>query len=163
MGCDAMLMATMVMITRVPTELMIPMAPTAKSPPYSISRLLSSPCTPLPAICMANGAIPIAVISPSMGQSTFRLLRRSLMTDWLPLKWRRTQTVSTIIEMTVAQAAPFTPIPNPKIKIGSRTRLVPALISIETMAVRTLPSERIMLFREKPTTWKTTPRRMMLR
>ena len=57
----------------------------------------------------------------------------------------------------VAQAAPETPISNQKIKIGSSTIFVPALINMEYMAIFALPSERIILFIEKPTTLKTAP------
>ena len=50
-----------------------------------------------------------------------------------------TQAALQACEMTVAIAAPFTPMSRPKISSGSRTMLRNAPITIESMAIPGLP------------------------
>jgi len=46
--------------------------------------------------------------------------------------------------ITVAQAAPATPIPHPKMKIGSSTRFTPKPTTMHIMDGTTAPSLRIV-------------------
>ena len=65
--------------------------------------------------------------------------------------------------MTVAMAAPFTPISSPKMNIGSRMMFSPALMNMENMAIRGFPSALMTLFSAKPTVAIGVPRRMMVK
>ena len=63
---------------------------------------------------------------------------------------RKAQTAAAYWPMTVAIAAPRTPRPKTKMKIGSRMMFVTAPATVETMAKRGLPSERMMGFMAWP-------------
>ncbi len=65
-------------------------------------------------------------------------------------------------EITVANAAPFTPKPNPqsKIKIGSNNKFNPVPTTIAIIAVFALPSALTKLFKIIETVWNTTPNRI---
>ncbi len=58
---------------------------------------------------------------------------------FLPIRKETTQRQEIAWEMMVARAAPRTPMSNPKIRMGSRTILVTAPISTESIAVREKP------------------------
>ena len=56
-----------------------------------------------------------------------------------PVRKRSTQTADTPWEMTVARAAPFTPMPSRKMKMGSSTRLSTAPMTTVIIPVRPKP------------------------
>ena len=65
--------------------------------------------------------------------------------------------VDAIWEITVAIAAPRTPRPSAKIKIGSKRIFVPAPINIENIAILGFPSLRIEWFNPKLSILKIVP------
>ena len=76
--------------------------------------------------CMMNGDRP----RPTQGSTTLargrRFSRRSRHLLLLPAKNRSTHTADTAWERMVAKAAPRTPMPRPKMKMGSSTVFSPA-------------------------------------
>ena len=65
--------------------------------------------------------------------------------------------------MMVAIAAPRTPSPSPKMKMGSRTMLSPAPMSMMIIAVLARPSERTMCVEAMAVARKGAPGRMTVR
>ena len=76
-------------------------------------------------------------------------LKKSLpsFTVWKRNRYSRATKKESAWEMVVAQAAPATPMPNPKIKMGSKTVFTTAPITIHAMEYFGLPSARIMLLK----------------
>ena len=56
-----------------------------------------------------------------------------------PVKNRRTQTAEQPWDSTVAKAAPWTPIPSPKMKIGSKMMLTAAPSATVSIPIRPNP------------------------
>ena len=115
------------------------MAPTAKSPPYLSKEVLKVTIKILSVDCIIKGARPRARQGintlDSILKYSFLIFKRVLS----PVKNFTTHIAETPWEMMVARAAPFTPIPNPKIKIGSR------------IILRTAPTRTVtILILEKP-------------
>ena len=109
------------------------MAPTALSPPNREREELKEMFTRLSVDCMIKGETPMA----STGSSTAgciprcRAWRRSRVR--LPSRKVSTHTAETPWAMTVARAAPFTPMPKPKMNTGSSTMFTPAPTSTVAM------------------------------
>ena len=68
------------------------------------------------------------------------------------------QSIDIYCEIIVAIAAPLTPIPNAKIKIGSKTIFVIAPKSKVPIAIFGLPSDLITEFKTKPKIAAGTPK-----
>ena len=109
------------------------MAPTAISPPYRSRDELKQTVTILSLDCMIKAASPSAI----QGRTTFASRWRCFFLRWscvfLPQRNKTTQSVEIACEITVASAAPRTPIWKTKINTGSRTILQTAPIRTETM------------------------------
>ncbi|OQB99507.1 MAG: hypothetical protein BWX80_03673 [Candidatus Hydrogenedentes bacterium ADurb.Bin101] len=163
MGWVAMLSAMMLVIMRKTTLFTIPIAPTAKSPPYFMRLRFNRACTTLFAACIKKGETPMETIASTISGCMPRYFLRSGTTHRFPRKWNSTQTERRDMEITVAMAAPFTPMFQRRINNASSGTLMPALISMLYMAMRALPSARIMPFMEKPKWCMIEPRRMMFR
>ena len=81
----------------------------------------------------------------------FRL--KLLFSSFTAFIWKRYHTASPAVRIcpaTVATAAPIMPIFSGKMKIGSRMMFVIAPATVETMAKRGLPSERMIGFMAWP-------------
>ena len=91
----------------------------------------------------------IKLLTPRLNTflQTFRCSRKADLSRWQVLNRGRYSTDTTkeaTWPMTVAMAAPRTPIPSAKIKIGSKIVLMTAPSTMENMANLGLPSARIM-------------------
>jgi len=161
-GWAAMLMAMTQKTTIIATPLMIPMAPTATSPPYLISWMLNRALMTLPASCMANGAMPMDMIPSTIDRSRRMFSGRSRSKLLPPVKCSSTQTLEMAMDITVATAAPATPILKTKMNSGSSRALQTAPTSMVYMAVLALPSALIRLFRPKPVPWNMLPHSTMV-
>ena len=128
------------------TLLRIAIAPTARSPPYRCSWVLKQMDSRLSVDCMINGDTPSASTGPMMRGFRCSRDRRIRRVVFLPVKKRSTQTAETACERMVAKAAPWTPIPNAKIKIGSKTMLQTAPITVVFMPVFANPWEVMNMF-----------------
>ena len=84
----------------------------------------------------------------------FKHRRRTL---FFPHKKKITHAHETACEITVARAAPFTPIPNLKMNTGSRTVFISAPISTVIIPVFALPCAVINAFIPSVSCTKTVP------
>ena len=88
---------------------------------------------------MINGEIPSAKVGPNTFGSSFMFSIRSFNVVFSPVRNRRIQIAPTAWLSTVARAAPFTPMPNPKMKIGSKMILITAPIMVVSIAIFAKP------------------------
>ena len=82
---------------------------------------------------ITNGDTPRAEMLFIILKSGFRFFRRILRTALLLIKKPVTHSALTSCEITVASAAPATPILNPNMKTGSRTMFMTAPIITESI------------------------------
>ena len=115
------------------------MAPTAISPPYRSREELKQTKMTLSLACIIKGDSPRA----RQGSRILALRRRFLCFTFsrvfLPQRKAITQVQETPWEMTVARAAPFTPMPRAKMKMGSRMMLHMAPMSTVSILVLAKP------------------------
>ena len=88
---------------------------------------------------MIKGATPRAAIFWITGQFSPIFFRRIFRPDWLEQRNPTTQQALTPWEMTVAAAAPCTPMRKPKMNSGSRMMFSTAPMSTEHIAARACP------------------------
>ena len=101
--------------------------------------LFNTMVTRLSVELMMKGDIPREKVCPIILSSGFRFFTIRRMED-LPLTRKPTFHAALIAwEITVAMAAPCTPQPNTNMKIGSRTILITAPMTMESMAVLGFP------------------------
>ena len=133
-------MANCIMLVR------IVIAPTAISPPYFSSDELKQTEITLSLACIMNVDSPNATQgSTSFGAAMrFSFLRRRIV--FLPVRKYMTHTQEMPCEMTVASAAPRTPILSPKINIGSSVILAIAPIMTVHMLMFAKPCAVIKAF-----------------
>ena len=122
------------------TLVRIVIAPTAISPPYFSREELKHTDITLSLACIINAAVPSAMHGNTTLGLIFRFLRFSLSIDFLLHKNTTTMIHETACEITVAKAAPRTPIFNPKIIIGSRAIFRIAPIATDTIDTFVNPS-----------------------
>ena len=84
---------------------------------------------------MIKGEMPRENTLPSTFPSSRMQLFLIFREDLLPIRNDTTQAALSPWEITVATAAPFTPMPSPKMNTGSRMMFATAPISTESMAV----------------------------
>ena len=117
----------------------IVIAPTAMSPPYRRSDALKQTEITLSLAIMMNGAQPSATHGSSTAGSSRRFCRRM---DSVARRLHRNHSTNAqeiICEITVASAAPRTPMERPKMKIGSSTMLHTAPMATVSMPVLAKP------------------------
>ena len=88
---------------------------------------------------MIKGDTPSAAMLPTVFAFRRIYFLRIRMTLFFEVRNHITQRALTAWEMIVASAAPRTPIPAAKIRIGSSTMLITAPISTENMAILAFP------------------------
>ena len=108
------------------------MAPTATSPPKRERLLLKLIFRMLSVLSITKEDMPSARQGRMTGASSFILKTESFSIVFFPSRKRSTQSALTAWLMTVAMAAPCTPILRPKIRMGSRMILhtAPATVVI---------------------------------
>ena len=114
-------------------EEMIVIAPTATSPPKRERLLLKLIFRILSVLSITNVEIPNARQGNITGASSFISDSVSFSMVFLPRRKLSTHTALTAWLMTVAMAAPCTPIFRPKIRIGSRIILHTAPTTVVIM------------------------------
>ena len=95
------------------------------------------------------------LVTPSSRKRRISLPFKAKLLFWsfTAFMWKRYHTASPAVRIcpaTVATAAPIIPIFSGKMKIGSRMMFVTAPATVEIMAKRGLPSERMMGFMAWP-------------
>ena len=114
-------------------------APTAISPPYCSSDELKQTEITLSLACITKVEHPSARLGKTIfacnPKFSFLIFRCVL----LPNRKAKTHMHDIACERIVARAAPLTPIPNPKMKMGSRMILATAPIKTESIPVLANP------------------------
>ena len=87
-----------------------------------------------------------------------RFCLRSRRMVFLPVRKSRIHTAPTAWLSTVAMAAPRTPIPNPKIRMGSRMMLMTAPMTVVSMLVLAKPCVVMKGFMPSTSSTKTEPK-----
>ena len=113
--------------------------PTYKSPPYVCNPRFITIVIALSVAAIINGDTPNASIEPRIFTSGFKSEIRRWICDFAEIRKRSTQTALNACEITVAVAAPTTPISRTKMKTGSRIMLTIAPINTEIIAVLAYP------------------------
>ena len=108
---------------------------------------------------MIKGAIPRASTCPEWGVHSFKLGRLILRMVFFEQRKATTQTADTAWERMVARAAPCTPIPSPKMKMGSRMMLSTAPMRTVTIPVPANPWELMKAFIPRLVCTKRVPSR----
>ena len=90
-------------------------------------------------ICIINGARPRAIQGRTIIGSIFRLFLRIFKIVLFPKRNESTQIQAIACEMTVATAAPFTPISKTNMRIGSRTMFTTAPMRTDIILVLVAP------------------------
>ena len=114
-------------------------APTAISPPYLSKEELKQTEITLSLACMMKEESPNARLGNTILDTSFKFFARILRCVLCPNKKANTQMQDIACEMIVASAAPWTPMPNPKIKMGSKMMLATAPMRTESMPVLAKP------------------------
>ena len=135
----------------------IVMAPTAISPPYFNRDELKQMEIILSLDCMTKVAAPSATHGRITDGVRPILRRRIFKRVFFPARNASTQMVEQAWEITVASAAPRTPICIPKMKTGSSTMLQTAPISTESMPVFANPWAVINMFMPSVSSTKMVP------
>ena len=107
--------------------------------------------------CMTNTEEPRARLGRMMFLRSFMLHARRRRVVFLPNRKASTQAQDMAWEMMVASAAPCTPIPRAKIKMGSRMMLAAAPMSTESMPVWAKPWAVINMFMPSVSCTKMVP------
>ena len=128
------------------TEVQIVMAPTAISPPYLRREELKHTLMTLSVLCMINVLIPRPRQGKRREGTILMFFTLSLNNDFSPVMYTIHHTQETPWLMTVANAAPLTPIPKAKMKIGSRIILTTAPITTVSMLIVVFPWAVIKAF-----------------
>ena len=133
------------------------MEPTAISPPYfnkeELKQMEMSPSVD----CITKGDMPSAIQGRYVFHRMCRFSRRSF--NWVlgPDRNRSTQRADSAWEMMVASAAPCTPKPSPKMRMGSRMMLVMAPMRVLIMLVVAKPWVEIKGFNPSATCTNRVP------
>ena len=139
------------------TLLRMVMAPTAVSPPYFSREELKQIFRILSVDCITKGLNPRS----TQGRMVFACRRRFFFCSFkmvcFPVRNRSTHAAESNWERTVAKAAPRTPMPSRKIKMGSRMILVTAPIRVVFMLIFAKPCAVIKAFRPRLICTKTVP------
>ena len=106
---------------------------------------------------MTNADMPSAIQGGKKRSPVRKFSFLILRTVLLPVKKDRTHTQEIPCEITVASAAPFTPMPSPKIKIGSSTILQMAPINTVFMLTRAKPCAVMKAFMPRVSCTKIVP------
>ena len=114
-------------------------APTAMSPPYFSSEELKHTVMRLSVDCMMKGEAPRARAGSTTLAWGRRCSRRRCHLVLLPVRNFSTHTAETAWDRMVARAAPRTPMPKAKMKMGSSTVLRIAPISTVFMPTTVKP------------------------
>ncbi|KAF5046046.1 hypothetical protein DSECCO2_474960 [anaerobic digester metagenome] len=107
--------------------------PTARSPPYFCSDELKAMLSRLSVLCIMKGDTPSSNTGIMMDLFIFKLHFLILRLDFGPVRNFITQSDDSAWERTVANAAPFTPMLNPNMNMGSSTMFVTAPIITVSM------------------------------
>ena len=94
------------------------------------------------------------MIFPSSFMSSLRILRMVLG----PVRKRMTQMAPTAWLSTVAMAAPFTPMPSPKMRMGSSTMLITAPITVVSILILAKPCAVMKVFMPSTISTQMVPR-----
>jgi len=139
------------------TLVRIVIAPTATSPPYLSSEELKHTEITLSLDCMIKAALPSAM----HGSTSLKLQNRvsffSRSSVFLPVRKRSTQAQETLCEITVASAAPRTPICRPKMNSGSSAMLITAPMSTVHMPMLAKPCAVMKAFMPSVSCTKIVP------
>ena len=118
------------------------MEPTARSPPNFCRLELKEMESRLSVEIITKPEIPRARMPPTIRPSSFMPAGVIFRMDFLPrVRNSSTHRAPTAWLRTVARAAPRTPIFRPKMKMGSRTMLMPAPMTVVIMAMVEKPWE----------------------
>ena len=107
--------------------------------------------------CMTKEARPSATQGRSRRAGTSRFFRRRRSAVFFPSRKTTTQTHDSPCEITVASAAPRTPMPSAKMKIGSRTMLAAAPMSTVSIPVTAKPCAVMKALSPSVSWTKTVP------
>ena len=108
---------------------------------------------------ITNPEVPRNVISFTRESLIFMDSRVSLNSAFFPVRKKNTHTADAPWEITVAMAAPRTPISNPKIRTGSRMIFMTAPRRTVIIPIFPNPWALIKLFIPRLVITKTVPRR----
>lgn len=129
------------------TLVRIVIAPTAVSPPYFSREELKQIFRILSVDCITKGLNP----SSTQGRITLPCKRKFFSLNFsvvcFPSRKVSTHVAESACESTVANAAPFTPMPSTKIKIGSRMIFVTAPMRVVFMLILAKPCAVMKAFR----------------
>ena len=134
------------------------MAPTATSPPYRARLELKLMDSRLSVESITKDEMPSAITGRMICRSGLRKSLRRCRMVFLPVRNFRIHTAPTAWLSTVAMAAPRTPSPNPKIRMGSRMMLMTAPMTVVSMLVRAKPWVVMKGFMPSTTSTNTEPR-----
>ena len=133
------------------------MAPTAMSPPYFSREELKQTESTLSLACMMKVAMPRATQGRTTAASRRRAGRRIFKNVFFPRRKASTQMQEMAWERMVAQAAPGTPMPRAKMKMGSRIMLETAPMRTESIPVRAKPWAVMKAFMPRVISTKMVP------
>ena len=133
MGCPPWQIPCSGKVTSWLQEEMIVMAPTATSPPKRERLLLKLMFRMLSVLSITKVEIPSPRQGRMVAASSFMLAGSSRSRVFRPLRKQSTHTALTAWLITVATAAPCTPMRNPKIRMGSRMMLQTAPTTVVIM------------------------------
>ena len=136
----------------------IVIAPTATSPPNLERLLVKLMDRRLSVDSITKVEIPRARHGPNTLGSRCMLLRFRRRIVFFPVRKRRIHTAPTVWLRTVASAAPFTPMPRAKIKIGSRIMLITAPIIVVIILILANPWVVMKVFMPSTISTKKLPR-----
>ena len=115
------------------------MAPTAMSPPYFSREELKHTVIRLSVDCMMKGEAPRARAGSTTWACGRRYAARRCHLVFFPVRNLSTHTADTAWDKMVARAAPWTPMPKAKMKMGSSTVFRMAPISTVFMPTTVKP------------------------
>ena len=141
------------------TELRMVITPTYRSPPKVCSVELQVICTMLFVMAMTKLEKPRETIFHTSFRSSFMLLRSSRMRVRFPSRKDTAHTAEKNWEITVARAAPWTPMFSTKMNRGSSTMLVTAPSRTVIIPLRPKPWALMKLFIPSPSMTKMLPHR----
>ena len=121
------------------TELRMVITPTYRSPPKACRVELQATCTMELVMAMTKLEKPRQRICHTSLGFSFMAGRSMRMRAFFPRRKETAHTAERNWERMVARAAPCTPMPNTKIKMGSSTMLVTAPMSTVIMPLRPKP------------------------
>ena len=125
--------------------------------PYFTIPWLKVSCIRHSVALITKGETPSDTIEPITLPDGIRFFSRIRSTDLFPAKNAATHRALTAWEITVAMAAPSTPMSNTKIKTGSSTIFKAAPMQVVIMLVLAKPWLVMKLFRPRVVITKTVP------